>query len=73
MHTLDTNTNQINITMNKEEDLIQYIAETLKNDRVLLQNELDEFLEDKDRINYLRGRIATAEEMLNDLLSGESK
>jgi AAA+ ATPase superfamily predicted ATPase len=55
--------------MNNKEDLIQYIQQTLNSDKQLLEAELDEVLEDWDRVNYLIDRIAIGEEILNDLLT----
>ena len=58
---------------NLRDTLTNYIKETVKNDKQLLQTELDEFSTygEEDTLNELKDRIDTAEDLLFALVSGK--
>ena len=58
---------------NLRDTLTEYIKETVKNDKQLLETELDEFSTygEEDKLNELKDRIDTAEDLLFALVSGK--
>ena len=63
------NTKEINL----RDTLTNYIQKAMESDKKLLQTELDEFsiYGEEDKINELKSRIDTAEDLLFALVSGK--